>query len=160
MTLRAKLFVTAVVAAALLAFIAAGDSLGQPEEGTLASDCADGPLEAKPATVTLGSSGQISFACDFDPFDPALTVTRTNVKAIPHLLGFLSPYQSLWIYRADHPLDASDSGACNERGGPARQLHDGQRLTIPGQKTWNYCAEYVDVGSGGLPGFQVRWEAA
>ncbi len=159
MSRRAGLFVTTVVAAVILAFIAAGASSGQPDKGTVTNLCPN-ILEATPDVVALGSSGQISFACGFDLPVPAFTVSRTNVKAIPHFPDFGSPYQSLWIYRADGSPDGPTTGPCHERGGPAKQLHQGERLTIPGQKDWNYCAEYVDVGPTDLSGFQVTWEAA
>ncbi len=157
MSRRVKLFLTpVVVAAAVLTFIAAGYSSGGSNGGTMTSECVD--LEATPAVVVLGSDGQITFACGFEPFVPAFTVSGTNVKARPHLTDFGSPYQSLWIYRADRHPNAPIPGPCHERGGPARQLLEGERVTIPGQKDWNYCAEYVDVGNDGLPGFHVTWD--
>ncbi len=148
------------MAAVILTFIAAGYSFGLPNKGTMISECANETLEATPAVVVLVSEGQITFACEFEPFFPAFTVSGTNVKARPYFADFGSPYQSLWIYRVDQPSDAPNTGPCHERGGPARKLIDGQRITIPGEKDWNYCAEYVDVGPSGLPGFHVTWDMA
>ncbi len=159
--IRGLLSLVIAIVLSIVILFPGGLVIGQPPPTSMISECSDEILEATPALVVLASEGQITFACEFEPLlVPAFTVSGTNVKARPHLTDFESPYQSLWIYRADRPSDAPNTGPCHERGGPARQLHDGERLTIPGDKDWNYCAEYLNVGPSGLPGFQVTWDTA
>ena len=133
--------------------IAVGQSVGSRQiRARMTSECSDDALQASRASVLLDSSGQVTFACDLDPLVPAFSVRRGPISVRPHLVNFVGPYLSLWIFAADE--DAK--GACRERD-DATQLRDGRRMTIP-SGDWNYCAEFGSVGSEGLPTFQVRWD--
>lgn len=133
--------------------IAVGQSVGSGQiRARMTSECSDDTLQASRASVLLDSSGRVTFACDLDPLVPAFSVRRGPIGVRPHLVNFVGPYVSLWIFEADE--DAKR--ACRERD-DAIQIRDGRRTTIePGD--WNYCAEFRNVGSEGLPTFQVRWD--
>ncbi len=49
------------------------------------------------------------------------------------------------------------TGNCSTRTG-AVQLQNNTFMTLP-PGDYNYCAEYVDVGTAGLRAFICRWEA-
>jgi len=136
---------------AVLVFAAQVSANGRPR-ARITSDCANGALEASPASVPLGSDGQVTFACDMSPLVPAFRVTGRAVEAEPEFANFRPPYRSLWIYSTDGAM----TGLCAQRD-DARRIRNDRELTIPVGE-WNYCAEYVDVGPGGLPSFRVTWK--
>ncbi len=111
------------------------------------------PPTASPATVTIGSSGQITFSC---PSASAITVAGSSITAKPIFLdqGFRAPYASLWIFHAGGSVV---TGNCSVRTG-AVQLQNNTFMTLS-TGDYNYCAEYVDVGTAGLRPFICRWEA-
>ena len=111
------------------------------------------PPTASPATVTIGSSGQITFSC---PSASAITVAGSSITVKPIFLdqGFRAPYASLWIFHAGGSVV---TGNCSARTG-AVQLQNNTFITLP-TGDYNYCAEYVAVGTAGLRSFVCRWEA-
>ena len=111
------------------------------------------PLTATPASVTVGSSGQITFLC---ASASAFTVAGSSITAKPTFLdqGFRTPYASLWIFNA---AGSVVTGNCSVRTG-AVQLQNNTFTTLA-TGNYNYCAEYVDIGQAGLHAFLVRWEA-
>ena len=140
-----------ILVVAVLVFAAGVSANGRPR-ARITSDCADGTLEASPASVPLGSDGRVTFACDMSPRVPAFRVTGRAVEAEPEFANFRPPYRSLWIYSTDGAM----TGLCAQRD-DARRIRNDRELTIPVGE-WNYCAEYVDVGPGGLPSFRVTWK--
>ncbi|TLZ87513.1 MAG: hypothetical protein E6J96_00075 [Methanobacteriota archaeon] len=121
-------------------------SVGQ----TMTPNC--DPPTANPATVTIGSSGQITFLCSSAS---AITVAGSSITVKPIFLdgGFRAPYTSLWIFHAGGGV----TGNCSTRTG-AVQLQNNTFMTLA-TGDYNYCAEYVDVGTAGLRSFVCRWEA-
>jgi len=121
-------------------------SVGQ----TMTPNC--DPPTANPATVTIGSSGQITFLCSSTS---AITVAGSSITVKPIFLdgGFRAPYTSLWIFHAGGGV----TGNCSTRTG-AVQLQNNTFMTLA-TGDYNYCAEYVDVGTAGLRSFVCRWEA-
>ena len=128
----------------------------RPPHGMMTSVCENANLKSNPASVVVGSSGEVRFACAFTPsFVPAFTVVGLPpghfVKAQATVNGFVAPYASLWIY------DARDNTArpCGDRDGHL-QIPSGKTLKIL-TGDWNYCAEFLNVGQAGLPTFSVSW---
>jgi len=148
-----KLYRTRIIIliVAVLVF-AAGVSAHRPPRSRMTSECGNGILAAAPTSISLGSDGQVTFVCDMSPLVPAFRVTGRAVEAEPEFANFRPPYRSLWIYSADGAM----TGPCAQRD-DARRIRNDRELTIPVGE-WNYCAEYVDVGPGGLPSFRVTWE--
>ena len=148
--------VASILILVLVLFFPEGILGAGPPHGTMTSLCANANLKSDPASVVAGSSGEVRFACAFTPsFVPAFTVGGLPpghfVKAQAAVNGLVAPYASLWIY------DARDNtpGPCANRGG---------HLQIPSGKTlkiltvgWNYCAEFLNAGEGGLQTFSVSW---
>jgi hypothetical protein len=118
---------------------------------TLTPNC--DPLTATPATVTVGSSGQITFLCSTAS---ALTVAGSSIVTKPVFVdqGFRTPYTTLWLFNAGGSVV---TGNCSVRTG-AVQLQNNTFTTLS-VGNYNYCAEYVDVGQAGLHSFLCRWEA-
>jgi len=108
-----------------------------------------------PNNVTLGSSGSMTFSCSSSApaTNPAFTNTATVIST-PTVTGFVAPYNvtRLYIYTAG---GSPNTGFCFSRAGNLRVV-DGSKLTIPAGQ-WNYCAEYENVGTAGLPEFKVSW---
>ena len=119
---------------------------------TLTPNC--DPLLATPASVTIGSSGQITFDCGGAA--GALTVAGGSVAVKPVFLdqGFRSPYVSLWLYASGGSVV---TGPCSSRSG-AVQLQNNTAMTLS-VGSYSYCAEYVDVTNVGLRAFLCRWDA-
>ena len=113
------------------------------------------PPTASPATVTIGSSGQITFSCPSTSAS-AIAVAGSSITAKPIFLdqGFRAPYASLWIFRAGGSVV---TGNCSARTGAAQLQNNTFMTLLTGD--YNYCAEYVDVGTTGLRPFICRWEA-
>src|SRR2546427_4759702 len=113
-------------------------------------------LVTDPSSVVEGSSGQISFQCS--DTNPAFTISGGVVSATPYLYAgsFAAPYTTLWIYQSD---GAVTTGACSDRSG-ARQIEFGVSEDDIAPFNYNYCAEYVSVGSSGLPAFYLYWVKA
>ena len=84
-------------------------SVGQ----TMTPNC--DPPTANPATVTIGSSGQITFLCSSAS---AITVAGSSITVKPIFLdgGFRAPYTSLWIFHAGGGV----TGNCSTRTGAVR----------------------------------------
>ena|SRR5438445_70775 len=111
------------------------------------------PLVSNPSSVVEGSSGQVSFQCSAT--DPAFTISGGTFSATPYFegTGFAAPYTTLWIYQSD-----GSTGPCSSRTG-ARQIESGVTEASIAPQSYNYCAEYVSVGAGGLPFFYLQWQA-
>ena len=110
-------------------------------------------LVSDPSSVVEGSNGQISFQCP--DTNPAFTISGGVVSATPSLYfgSFDAPYQTLWIYQSDGTVT---TGACSGRT-EARQIGFGVTEVDMVAHAYNYCAEYLNVGSSGLPAFYVYW---
>lgn len=125
-----------------------------PVSGLLTPNCTP-KTTPTPTSVILGSSGQVTFSCNsgIPDTNPAFTTTAT-VIATPNITGFVAPYNTtrLYIFDAD---GFPNTGTCSSRAGFQR-IESGDPETIPANG-WNYCAEYVTVGPGGLPEFKVSW---
>jgi len=124
-----------------------------PTPATMTSTCANALLIASPSTVDPGSTGQISFQCS--DTNPAFTISGGTFSAIPYFdgSGFAAPYTTLWIYQSD---GGATTGDCSART-VARQLTSGVAAADIAPFNYNYCAEYANVGGGGLPAFYVSW---
>jgi len=130
-----------------------------PTTATMTTTCywnGSNPLGSDPSSVVEGSSGQISFHCP--DANPAFTISGGVVSATPVFdgYGFGAPYTALWIYQSD---GAVKTGVCADRTG-ARQLASSVLQVDIAASNYNYCAEYVNVGSSGLPAFYVYWYKA
>ncbi|TLZ78938.1 MAG: hypothetical protein E6K08_00040 [Methanobacteriota archaeon] len=119
----------------------------------MTTTCANTNLISNPTSVDQGSSGQIAFQCSAT--DPAFTISGGTFSATPNFdgTGFAAPYTTLWVYQSD---GAATSGACSGRT-EARQLASGVTQVDMAALSYNYCAEYENVGSTGLPSFYVYW---
>src|SRR2546427_5176041 len=129
-----------------------------PTTATMTTTCAyDYPnyfqLVPDVSSVLEGSSGQVSFQCPAT--NPAFTVSGGVVSATPSF-SFAAPYTTLWIYQWD---GAVTTGACSGRTG-ARQIASGVSEVDIAPLSYNYCAEYVTVGSSGLPVVTLAWYKA
>ena len=124
-----------------------------PTPATMTSTCANSSLIANPSAVDPGSTGQISFQCS--DTTPAFTISGGTFSAIPYFdgSGFAAPYTTLWIYQSD---GGTTTGGCSGRTG-ARQLTSGVTAADIAPLNYSYCAEYANVGGGGLPAFYVYW---
>jgi len=124
-----------------------------PTPATMTTTCANAVLIANPSTVDPGSTGQISFRCS--DTNPAFTISGGTFSAIPYFdgSGFAAPYTTLWIYQSD---GGTTTGPCSART-VARQLTSGVAAADIAPFNYNYCAEYANVGGGGLPAFYVSW---
>ena len=124
-----------------------------PTSGQMTTTCANTNLISNPTSVDQGSSGQIAFQCSAT--DPAFTISGGTFSATPNFdgTGFAAPYTTLWVYQSD---GAATSGACSGRT-EARQLASGVTQVDMAALSYNYCAEYENVGSTGLPSFYVYW---
>ena len=127
-----------------------------PTTATMTTTCSyPANLVSDPSSVLEGSSGQILFQCPDS--NPAFTVSGGVVSAFAYFFGgFAAPYTTLWIYQWD---GAVTTGACVDRTG-ARQVEHGVTLVDIAPFSYNYCAEYVSVGSSGLPFFGLDWYKA
>jgi len=125
-----------------------------PVSGLLTANCTP-TTSPTPPSVILGSDGQVTFSCNSSTPDtnPAFTTTAT-VIATPVLTGFAAPYNisRLYIYDAN---GFPNTGSCSSRTANQR-IETGVPETIPANG-WNYCAEYLNVGTAGLPQFTVTW---
>jgi len=124
-----------------------------PITATMTTTCASTYLVPNPSSVDQGSSGQVSFQCSAT--DPAFTISGGTFSATPYFegTGFAAPYTTLWIYQSD-----GSTGPCSSRTG-ARQIESGVTEASIAPQSYNYCAEYVSVGAGGLPFFYLQWQA-
>lgn len=149
--LAAALLVVGIVSAGILIV---QTQPAVPVAGVLTANCGL-RTSPTPVNVVLGSDGQVTFSCNSSAPDtnPAFTATAT-VIATPLIVGFLAPYNTtrLYIYDAD---GFPNTGSCSGRLGNQR-IEDGQPENIPANG-WNYCAEYENVGTDGLPEFTVSW---
>ena len=137
---------------------------GVPPSSTMTTTCnfqspPNPSLVPDPSTVPEGSSGQVSFNCP--DANPAFTISNGVFTAYPlfacyYDCRFVAPYTTLWIYQSDGGVT---TGACSGRTG-ARQLDPAVNEVDMAALNYNYCAEYENVGSGGLPFFSVVWYTA
>src|SRR5439155_10376126 len=123
---------------------------------TMTTTCANTCLMGNPSAVDQGSTGQITFQCSAD--NPAFTISGGTFSATPYFdgSGFAAPYTTLWIYQSDGTVT---TGACSGRS-EARQIGFGVTEVDMVAHAYNYCAEYLNVGSSGLPAFAVYWVKA
>src|SRR5438445_348838 len=125
-----------------------------PPTSTMTTACGAEYLSPNPTTVQEGSSGQISFRCS--DANPAFTISGGVFSAMPDFSyygSFPAPYSTLWIYQSD---GGTTTGGCAGRTG-ARQLTSGVTAADIAPLNYSYCAEYANVGGGGLPAFYVYW---
>ena len=127
-----------------------------PTSATMTTTCPwnfdNSYLVSDPSSVVEGSSGQISFQCPNN--NPAFTIGGGVVTATPYqYYGFVAPYTTLWIYQWDGSVT---TGACSGRTG-ARLIESGVTEVDIALASYSYCAEYVNVGSSGLPQFTWYW---
>src|SRR2546422_764037 len=109
-------------------------------------------LVSDPSVVQEHSSGQVSFACPGT--NPAFTISGGVFSATPYI-SFGAPYTTWWIYQSD---GTTTTGACSGRT-EARQIEYGVTEIDMAAHNYNYCAEYLNVGGGGLPAFGLTWYA-
>ena len=110
------------------------------------------PTVADPPTVTLGSSGEVTFRC-LD--DSAFSVVGATLNATPILQGFRAPLTSLWVFDADGDIL---TGQCTTRTDAILLQNNTQVRLAP--LDYNYCGEYLDVGPGGIHSVSVGWYTA
>src|SRR2546425_1311074 len=115
-----------------------------PTTSTMTTTCAYANLVPNPSAVDQGSTGQVSFQCPGT--NPAFTISGGTFSATPYLSGFGAPYITLWIYQWD---GATTAGACGRRTA-ALQLANGVTEASMAPLSYNYCAEYENVGSSGF----------
>lgn len=124
-----------------------------PVAGLITANCS--PTFPTPVTVNLGTSGQMTFSCNSGApeANPAFT-TSAVVVVIPVITGFVAPYNTsrLYIYDAN---GEQTTGSCSARTGN-QKIESGLDETIPANG-WNYCADYIEVGTDGLPQFTIAW---
>lgn len=123
-----------------------------PLSGTMTENC--DPTRPTPATVDLGTSGQMTFSCNSGAptSNPAFT-TSARVVVKPTITGLAVPYNTtrLYIYNADGIVT---TGPCGQRTDGER-IANGETETLQAEG-WNYCAEYENVDRA-LPQFSVSW---
>lgn len=146
------LLVLAVAGVVSAAFIFEQIQPTVPLSGTMTANC--NPTAPTPASVDLGTSGQMTFSCSSGnpTANPAFTTTaRVVVK--PTITGLAAPYNTsrLYIYNAD---GTPNTGPCGLRADGER-IANGETETLQAEG-WNYCAEYENVDRE-LPQFKVSW---
>ena len=107
------------------------------------------PTVADPPSVTLGSTGQVTFRC---PADSAFSVVGASINVTPLLSGFRAPLTSLWVFNSG---GGTITGPCVSRS-DAVLLQNNTMVTLAAFD-YNYCAEYLNVGSGGIHSVVVQW---
>jgi hypothetical protein len=107
------------------------------------------PTVADPPSVTLGSSGQVTFRC---LSDSAFSVVGASINATPVMQGFRSPLTSMWVFNSGGGIV---TGGCTSRTG-AVLLQNNTMVTLA-PANYNYCAEYLNVGSGGIHSVSIQW---
>jgi len=107
------------------------------------------PTIADPPSVTLGSSGQVTFRCIGGS---ALSVVGSNINATPIVQSFRPPLTSLWVFNAG---GATLTGVCSSRS-DAVLLQNNTQVTLS-PLDYNYCAEYANVGPAGIHSVTVQW---
>lgn len=124
-----------------------------PVSGQIVSNCST--TSPFPPSVPLGTNGTMTFSCSsVDPTTSPAFTTQAAVLAIPTISGFVAPYNTtrLYIYTANGVINA---GGCSSRTGN-QKIESGVPESMPGN-VWNYCTEYINVGTAGLPQFTVTW---
>ena len=107
------------------------------------------PTIADPPTVTLGSSGQVTFRC---VGGSAFSVVGATINATPILQGFRSPLTSMRVFDSDGSVL---TGICTSRTN-AILLQNNTQVSLP-PLNYDYCGEYTNVGSGGIHSVSVGW---
>lgn len=108
-------------------------------------------LKSIPAFVGSSQGGHVFFTCAY-PWTHSFH-SQPNASAMP---GFNrpGPYWEVNIV----PLPYSDAPSCAEIAG-AVKLTSSVFVSFPSTFTeWDYCLEYGQVGSEGLPGFSIEWQ--
>ena len=124
-----------------------------PVSGLIVSNCST--TSPFPTSVPLGTNGTMTFSCSSaDPTSAPAFTTEAAVLAVPTITGFVAPYNTtrLYIYTAN---GASNQGGCSSRTGN-QKIENGVPESMPAN-VWNYCTEYINVGTDGLATFTVTW---
>lgn len=108
--------------------------------------CVD--MVATPAAVAPRSTGFVVFKCE----NSGEAFEALGGQAVPTFSGG-SEYSSLFIV-----AKGSAPGPECINANLAKQLVSGTAVVFPsGVSNWNYCRDFVNVGSGGLASWTISW---